>query len=56
MPSSPYATRASGRGACAARLKVIKGAGHLPMLERPEEFNAELLGFLDGRAQRVNDR
>jgi pimeloyl-ACP methyl ester carboxylesterase len=29
-----------------SRLRVIKGAGHLPMLERPEEFNAELLGFL----------
>jgi pimeloyl-ACP methyl ester carboxylesterase len=35
-----------------SRLKVIKGAGHLPMLERPEEFNAELLDFLD----QVNER
>jgi len=31
---------------------VIKGAGHLPMLERPAEFNATLLEFLG----RVNER
>ena len=29
-----------------SELKVIKGAGHLPMLERPREFNAEMLAFL----------
>ncbi len=26
---------------------AIEGAGHLPNVERPEEFNAALLGFLD---------
>jgi pimeloyl-ACP methyl ester carboxylesterase len=35
-----------------SELKVIKGAGHLPMLERPAEFNATLLEFLG----RVNER
>lgn len=29
-----------------AKLKVYFGVGHLPMLEIPEEFNADLLGFL----------
>jgi 3-oxoadipate enol-lactonase len=27
---------------------VLPGAGHLPNLERPDVFNAELAGFLDG--------
>lgn len=30
-----------------ARLEVIKGAGHLPSLEQPEEFNRLLLTFLE---------
>ena len=30
-----------------ARLVRIAGAGHLPPLERPDEFNAALLSFLD---------
>jgi pimeloyl-ACP methyl ester carboxylesterase len=29
-----------------ARLETIKGAGHLPSLEQPEELNRLLLGFL----------
>jgi pimeloyl-ACP methyl ester carboxylesterase len=35
-----------------SELKVIKGAGHVPMLERPEEFNGLLQAFLE----RVNER
>ncbi len=35
-----------------SELKVIKGAGHVPMLERPEEFNGLLRAFLE----RVNAR
>jgi len=30
-----------------ADLKIINAAGHLPNIERPEEFNRVLLGFLD---------
>jgi pimeloyl-ACP methyl ester carboxylesterase len=30
-----------------ARLETIAGAGHLPGLERPDELNDLLLGFLD---------
>jgi len=30
------------------RLVVLEGAGHLPNLERPGEFNQHLLGFLEG--------
>lgn len=30
-----------------AALAVVEGAGHLPNLERPEVFNAELAAFLD---------
>jgi pimeloyl-ACP methyl ester carboxylesterase len=30
-----------------SELHVIPGAGHLPMLERPREFNRKLLSFLD---------
>jgi 3-oxoadipate enol-lactonase len=30
------------------RLLVLPGVGHLPNLERPERFNAELASFLDG--------
>ena len=29
------------------RLEVIAGAGHLPMLERHEEFNAKVRAFAD---------
>jgi pimeloyl-ACP methyl ester carboxylesterase len=31
-----------------ARVRVISGAGHVPMLDRPAELNAELAGFLGG--------
>ncbi|HWL86998.1 MAG TPA: alpha/beta hydrolase, partial [Polyangiaceae bacterium] len=30
-----------------SRLAVIEGAGHMPNLERPAEFNTALRGFLD---------
>jgi 3-oxoadipate enol-lactonase len=34
-----------------ARLETIAGAGHLPSIERPDELNALLLGFLDDRVR-----
>jgi pimeloyl-ACP methyl ester carboxylesterase len=37
-----YARRIRG-----SQLRVIEDAGHVPMLERPGAFNAELLGFLE---------
>ncbi len=43
--------RAAGLAAAAgviAELKVIPGAGHLLPLERPEQVNAVVKGFLDG--------
>jgi len=30
-----------------SRFKVIKGAGHVPVLEKPQEWNREVLDFLD---------
>jgi len=33
-----------------SRLRVIEAAGHLPMIERPREFNQHVLGFLEGLA------
>ncbi|MEU7503653.1 alpha/beta fold hydrolase [Streptomyces lavendulae] len=45
-----YTPVAEAEGMCAlaphARLAVIEGAGHLPGVERPEEFNRALLEFL----------
>ncbi|HEX8285179.1 MAG TPA: alpha/beta fold hydrolase [Pyrinomonadaceae bacterium] len=35
-------------GIAGARLEVIKGAAHLPNMERPEEFNRLVLEFLNG--------
>jgi pimeloyl-ACP methyl ester carboxylesterase len=31
-----------------SRLLVVEGAGHVPMFDRPEEFDAALLAFLAG--------
>ena len=31
------------------RLAIIKGAGHIPMLERPQQLNLELRGFVHER-------
>lgn len=36
--------RSAAASARAGRLHVIEGAGHLPSMERPEEFNGVLLG------------
>jgi pimeloyl-ACP methyl ester carboxylesterase len=38
--------RATADAAPHGRLAVVEGAGHLPSLERPEEFNAALVAFL----------
>jgi pimeloyl-ACP methyl ester carboxylesterase len=44
--ASVYAGGGGGNGG--ARYKVIEGAGHLPMVERPREFTDFVEGFLDG--------
>ena len=31
-----------------SELKLISGAGHLPNMENPEEFNKEVIDFLKG--------
>ena len=31
-----------------SRLLVLKGAAHVPMFDRPDEFNAALVGFFAG--------
>lgn len=36
-----------------ARLAVVRGAGHMPFYERPEECNRIVLGFLRGEATGV---
>ncbi|MFI7100458.1 alpha/beta fold hydrolase [Streptomyces sp. NPDC050161] len=47
-PFTPVdATRGWYRHIPDATLTVIEGAAHLPNLERPEEFNAALAGFVD---------
>jgi pimeloyl-ACP methyl ester carboxylesterase len=35
-------------GIAGARLEVIRGAAHVPNMERPEEFNRLVLEFLSG--------
>jgi pimeloyl-ACP methyl ester carboxylesterase len=35
-----------------ARSRVFDGAGHMPMLEVPQEFNAEVVKFLDSSIPR----
>ena len=42
----PDGARAVAESAPAGRLHVFEGAGHLPGLERPEQFNAVLSEFL----------
>lgn len=44
----PEAAAALARAIPGARLAMIAGAGHLPMLERPEETTAALADFLAG--------
>ena len=43
----PAEAEAMAEALARARLVRVPGAGHLPPLERPEEFNAELLPFLE---------
>ncbi|HEY8379920.1 MAG TPA: alpha/beta fold hydrolase, partial [Nannocystis sp.] len=33
-----------------AALRIIDGAGHLPMVEQPEAFDAELARFIESAA------
>ena len=33
-----------------SRLLILEGAGHVPMFERPRDFNAALLRFLAGES------
>jgi pimeloyl-ACP methyl ester carboxylesterase len=47
-PRTLEAADALAAGIEGARLEVVKGAAHLPNMERPEEFNRLVLGFLDG--------
>jgi 3-oxoadipate enol-lactonase len=44
----PREARALQEAIPGSRLAVIAGAGHLSNFERPDEFNARLLGFLKG--------
>lgn len=36
------------RGVRGARIEVVEGAGHIPPVEEPDEFNSHLLQFLSG--------
>jgi pimeloyl-ACP methyl ester carboxylesterase len=42
----PSGAAAVARAIPGARLRLIDGAGHVPMLDRPGELNRELAGFL----------
>lgn len=56
---TPQALEAAGalaRGVGGARLEVIEGTAHLPNMERPEEFNRIVLGFLDETGVGSEDR
>ena len=46
-PRTLEAADALAEGIHGARLEVIKGTAHLPSMERPEEFNRLVLGFLN---------
>jgi pimeloyl-ACP methyl ester carboxylesterase len=46
-PQTLEAADALARGIPGARLEVIKGAAHLPNMERPTELNRLVLEFLD---------
>ncbi len=47
-PQTLEAADVLARGIPGARLEVIRGTAHLPNMERPEEFNRLVLGFLGG--------
>ncbi len=49
----PDVGRSLNRRIAGSRLVVIKDAGHLPNLERPEAFNRELLAFLGEHRDRA---
>ncbi len=56
---TPQALEAAGalaRGIDGARLEVIEGTAHLPNMERPEEFNRIVLGFLNDSGVGSEDR
>ncbi|HEX8147329.1 MAG TPA: alpha/beta hydrolase [Pyrinomonadaceae bacterium] len=55
-PQTLEAADALARGIHGARLEVISGTAHLPNMERPEEFNRVLLGFLDDPGGGPEDR
>jgi 3-oxoadipate enol-lactonase len=42
----PSLARSMAERIAGARLTIIKGSGHLPIIERPREFNAAVLPFL----------
>ncbi|HEX8501771.1 MAG TPA: alpha/beta fold hydrolase [Pyrinomonadaceae bacterium] len=52
-PQTLEAAGALATGIHGARLEVIKGTAHLPNMERPEEFNQLVLGFLSGVGSEV---
>ena len=43
----PFVPMEEARTLVGERLRVMRGAGHLPNLERPDEFNELLLSFLE---------
>lgn len=55
-PRTLEAAGALARGVPGARLEVIRGAAHLPNMERPGEFNRVVLEFLNGAGGGAEDR
>lgn len=43
----PKESEALAKGIANSRLKIVKQAGHFPMLEKPNEFNQLLMEFID---------